>query len=194
MRNGRENYAAETIPQLLTNSKDSGCIGGDWNSIIHEKDATKNPAQKMSPSLKRLVKNFSWNDSFRSLHPNSAVFSHYYGSDFHGEGATRIDREYNWGNMVIVEAKYVGLAFSDHLALVIKLKLPESFSRLLCPRSKPQFKAKPEVVRDKVFHQQLREKFSVWSEVRQAGLDILPWWELVVKLGSRSCLLIEERN
>ena len=27
MRNIRENYAAETIPQLLTNCKDTGCIG-----------------------------------------------------------------------------------------------------------------------------------------------------------------------
>ena len=65
MRSSRENYAAEEIPQLLINSKDSGSIGGDWNSIIHERDATKNQAQKMSPSLKRLVKNFSWSDSFR---------------------------------------------------------------------------------------------------------------------------------
>ena len=55
MRNIRENYAAETIPQLLTNCKDTGCIGGDWNSIIHESDATRNTAQKMSSSLKRLV-------------------------------------------------------------------------------------------------------------------------------------------
>ena len=117
MRNSRENYAAEIIPQLLTNSKDCGCIGGDWNSIICDRDATKNSAQKKSPSLKRLVKNFSWNDSFRSLFPNADTFSHYHGSKLHGEGATRIDREYHWGDMVIVEVRYVGLAFSDHLAL-----------------------------------------------------------------------------
>ena len=33
IRNSRENYAAEIIPQILINSKDMGCIGGDWNSI-----------------------------------------------------------------------------------------------------------------------------------------------------------------
>ena len=59
MRSSRENYAGEVIPQLLTNSKDSGCLGGDWNSIINERDATKNTAQKMSPTLKRLVRTFS---------------------------------------------------------------------------------------------------------------------------------------
>ena len=106
-----------------------------------------------------------------------------------GKGATRIDRQYHWGNMKILEVKYVGVAFSDHLALLVKIKLPEVYSRLLCPKSKPQFKAKPEVVRDKVFNQRLKERFSVWSEVRQAGLDILSWWELVVKPGVKKLLI-----
>ena len=189
MRNARENYAAETIPQLLTNSQDCGCIGGDWNSIIHESDATKNAANKMSPSLKRLVKTFSWTDSYRLLHPYSRVFSHNYESQLYGQGGTRIDRQYNWGNMTIVEISYVGIAFSDHLALVVKVKLPETFSRLLCPKSKPQFKAKPEVVRDAVFSERLKQSFSLWSEVRQAGLDILSWWELIVKPGVKRLLL-----
>ena len=189
MRSSRENYAAETIPQLLLNCKDSGCIGGDWNSIINARDATKNPAQKMSPSLKRLVRNFSWTDSFRSLHPNSAIYSRYYEHSKHGDGATRIDRQYHWGNMVIMEIRYVGLAFSDHQGLIVKIKLPETQSRLLCPKSKPQFKAKPEVVRDKIFNANLRLKFSAWTEVRQAGLDLMPWWELVVKPGVKQLLL-----
>ena len=172
MRNSRENYAAETLPQLLLNSKDSGCIGGDWNSIIHAGDATKNQAQKMSPSLKRLASNFSWTDSFRYLHPNTPTFSRYYDSR-HGEGATRIDRQYHWGNMVIVEVKYVGLAFSDHHGLIVKIKLPDSQAKLICPKSKPQFKAKPEVVRDKIFNDNLKLKFSAWTEIRQAGLDLM---------------------
>ena len=137
MRASRENYAAERIPQLLINGRDSGCIGGDWNSIINEKDATKNQAQKMSPSLKRLVKTFSWTDSFRHLHPADQVFSLYYNHSVHGDGATRIDRQYHWGSMTVLEVRYVGLAFSDHHGLIVKIKLPESQSKLLCPKSKP---------------------------------------------------------
>ena len=184
MRNDCEHYAAETIPQLLINSKDCGCIGGDWNSIICDKDATKNQAQKMSPSLRRLVKNFTWKDSFRSLHPSSAIFSHYY-----GDGSTRIDREYYWGNLAIMDVKYVGVAFSDHLGLVVKIKLPEIFSRLLCPRSKPQFKARPEVVKDEKFLHSPKKSFSQWLEFRNAGLDILSWWEFVVKPGVKKLLI-----
>ena len=173
----------------MINCKDSGCIGGDWNSIIHEKDATKNQSQKMSPSLKRLVKTFSWTDSFRYLHPSDKVFSRYYDHSLHGEGATRIDRQYHWGSLAVLEVKYVGLAFSDHHGLIVKIKLPESQSKLLCPRSRPQFKAKPEVVKDKVFNDRLKDKFADWAEVRQAGLNLMPWWDLIVKPGIKRLLI-----
>ena len=189
MRGSRENYAAEIIPQLLTNCKDSGCIGGDWNCIIKEMDATKNAAQKMSPSLKRLVRTFSWGDSFRSVYPTSPIFSRYYEHSKFGEGATRIDRQYHWGNIQIANAKYVGVAFSDHQALVIKIKLPKTSQKIVCPKGKPQFKAKADVIRDPIFLQRLKHKFCLWSEVKQAGLDLLSWWELIVKPGVRKLLI-----
>ena len=59
MRNMRETYLSEILPQLLINSKVEGLVGGDWNCIISEMDATKNATQKMSSSLKRVVKTFS---------------------------------------------------------------------------------------------------------------------------------------
>ena len=192
-RNSRENYSAQIIPQLLSNRKDSGCIGGDWNSIIQKNDARNNINQKMSPALKRLVNTFSLKDSFRYLHPDSEVFSRYYHTQS-GEGATRIDREYHWGDMMVLEARYVGIAFSDHLALVVKLKLPEELSRLWCPRSRHQFKAKPEVVKDPVFQKRLKEKFALWYEVREAGLDILTWWEIIVKPGVKKLLILRGKE
>ena len=74
--------------------------------------------------------------------------------------------------MTVLEVRYVGLAFSDHHGLIVKIKVPESQSRFLCPKSKPQFQAKPEVVRGKIFNERLKQKFSVWSEIRQAGLNL----------------------
>ena len=189
IRNNRENYSAEVIPQLLLNCKPSGCIGGDWNCITDAVDATKNASQKMSPSLKRLIKNFSWSDSLRSLHPDALIYSRYYEHIRFGDGATRIDRQYWWGNMEVVDIKHIGVAFSDHQAVVAKVKVSESLSKLLCPRSKPQFKAKPEVVRDSIFYSRLKESFSVWSQIRENGLDTLSWWELIVKPGTRKLLI-----
>ena len=81
MKNSRENYAAEILPQILINSKDMGCIGGDWNSIVENRDATKNPGNKQSVSLKRLIKNFDWIDSFRQLYPNADQYSRYYNNN-----------------------------------------------------------------------------------------------------------------
>ena len=54
-RNLREQYCAETLPQLLLNRHPEGIIGGDWNAIIDKNDATKHQESKMSPSLLRLA-------------------------------------------------------------------------------------------------------------------------------------------
>ena len=77
-RNNREKYCAEILPQMLVNRKTYGCIGGYFNCIVSNLDATNNPGSKMSPSLARLVKVFGWVDSFRVLNPKSSTFSRYY--------------------------------------------------------------------------------------------------------------------
>ena len=141
MRNMRENYSAEIIPKLLVNCKSEGIIGGDWNCITRDADATKNAAQKMSPTLKRVIKTFQWSDSFLCIHPHSNIFSRYYGNDRHGDGATRIDRQYHWGKISVISACYVGVAFSDHQGFVLELKVPTNFSKFLSPKYRPQFKS-----------------------------------------------------
>ena len=118
-KNRRENYFSEVVPQLLINHRQQGFIGGDFNSIIDKEDATHNPESKISTSMKRLVKTFKWSDSFRSLHPRSKAYSRYYKHDRIGEGASRIDKCYHWGDIVVKESKYVSLAFSDHFGLIV---------------------------------------------------------------------------
>ena len=132
-RASRENFCAETIPSLLTNRKSSGCLGGDFNMIIDSRDATNHASAKMSPTFKRVVQTFQWKDSFRSINKTTAQFSRYYGSS-RGEGATRIDRCYHYGDLSVSTASYLPLAFSDHHAHVVKIILPNPFSRLLCPK------------------------------------------------------------
>ena len=190
MKNGRENYAAETIPQILINCKQFGCIGGDWNCIIDKNDATKYPSSKHSKSLQRLVKIFAWTDSFKKLHPDSQQFSRYYDITAQGEGATRIDRMYHYGQLQIIEASYVGVAFSDHLSLIIKIKLPENMSKLVSPKSKPFFKSKPSVIQDEIFQSRLKTNFKLWQEVRKStNITVLTWWELVVKPSIKKLLI-----
>ena len=99
------------------------------------------------------------------------------------QGATRIDRSYNWGEVTVNEAKYEPVAFSDHMTYIVSLRVPNLPLSLLSPRSRPLFKVKPEVICDKLFQERLAESMTDWMEIRAAGLDVLTWWEIVVKPG-----------
>ena len=182
----RENYFAETIPQLLLNRLGAGMIGGDMNCITHNIDCTHHPEAKKSPSLTRLINTFDMVDSFRTIFPNLKMFSHYYSSGQHGhQGATRIDRSYNWGDVSVHDARYVPVAFSDHMAYIVSISIPNLSSSMVSPRSRPLFKVRPEVICDKSFQDSLAESMVDWKQVKDLGLDVLTWWEVVVKPGVR---------
>ena len=76
-RAGREHYCCEILPQLLMNSKVTGCAGGDLNCIVDKRDATHNPEAKMSKTLQRLIKLKEWHDSYRVLYPDIINFARY---------------------------------------------------------------------------------------------------------------------
>ena len=182
-RSGRENFCAETIPQLLVNCKESGCWGGDLNCITRVEDCTHNPESKISPSLRRLINTFSLVDSYRGLYPNIRCFSRYYSRGGEEVGASRIDRSYHWGNITVVESEYDAVAFSDHQAHIVTISLPDSLVHSISPRSRPFFKTSPEVVMDKCFKNRLQQEMIGWLEIKERGLGIISWWEIVVKPG-----------
>ena len=97
-RANRENYCCEVLPNMLVNSRDTGCMGGDFNCIVNKMDATNYPEAKMSKRLQRLTKLKNWQDSYRTLNASALVFSRYYENNM-VEGATRIDRSYHFGDM-----------------------------------------------------------------------------------------------
>ena len=181
-RNNRNNFFSEVIPQLLTNKKQMGCIGGDWNCIIEKIDATNNPETKISNVLKRVIKTFNMSDSFRSLFPKNQIFSRYY-QDSKSQGATRIDTQYHYGDITVLDARYLPLAFSDHHGLVIKISVPQSLGKLFCPRGRQSFRLRDEVIVDSAFQVSLAEAMRGWQSIKEFGLDTLSWWEQVVKPG-----------
>ena len=79
----------------------------------------KNPNSKISNSLKRIIKTLDWNEIYRSQHSGEQHYSQYYNNSIHGEGASRIGHVYHFGEIEIVESKYVGVAFSDHFFLIV---------------------------------------------------------------------------
>ena len=139
--------------------------------------------------MKRLVSVFNWKDSFRILHPDAREFSRYYSHDRTGLGASRIDRCYHWGDLAVTEANYTSLAFSDHLGMILSFCLPDQMTKLLSPKSRPFFRTSPEVVVDEQFRAKLKTSMAEWQEVRSHGVDILIWWEKLVKPGIRKIAL-----
>ena len=187
-RNLRENYFSEIIPTMLVNRRVTGCFGGDFNSITDKSDATNHQESKLSSCLSRLIRLFDLKDSFRTLHPRLSIYSRYY--QIRGvPGATRIDRQYHWGNIVPLSADYVPVAFSDHQAHSVKILLPEVMSKLYSPKSRSLFKIREEVIKDQVFQDRVKAAMQEWSEVKQEGLAVLTWWELIVKPGIRKFAL-----
>ena len=144
-------------------------MGGDLNSITEKIDATTHPAAKMSPSLKRLIQTFNWKDSYRHLHPSDTQYSRYF-ENARGEGATRIDRCYHYGEIKINKASYKPLAFSDHHAHIVNITLPAQFCRLSCPRGNYTFRIKAEVVSDSIFQDRLKEALHIWLNIKSFGL------------------------
>ena len=45
------------------------------------------------------------------------------------------------------------------------------------------------MIRDKIFNERLKVKFSAWSEVRESGLNLMSWWEVIVKPGIKRLLI-----
>ena len=120
-------------------------------------------------------------------------FSRYY-SDARGQGATRIDRQYHFGNIQIKEAKYLPLAFSDHHGHVVTISIPEQLSTIICPKGRQSFRLQDEVILDQEFQQNLRESMSNWQNVRNFGMDTLVWWELVVKPGVKQLGMVRGKQ
>ena len=189
-RTGWERLCGDILPNMLINSKGHGCAGGDLNCIIEKKDATKYPEAKMSKCLERLVKVRHWNDSFRSLHPTAQVYSRYY-DNTRGEGASRIDRCYQYGSLKPMKAYYVPLAFSDHFAHVVEFLVPVNLSSILSPKYRPVFKVSSEVISDQVFKARLTQSIQMWERVKNFDTHqgSLTWWENLVKPGIRRIAL-----
>ena len=169
---------------MLINCKTTGFVGGDLNCIIRSQDATNNPNSKMSSCLSRLTKSFLWTDSFLAINPHMQAYSRFY--DIKGVvGASRIDRQYHWGAVAVLNAEYKPVAFSDHFALITKVKVPNQICKMVCPKSRPIYKITDEVARDSKFQASVKSAMDEWICVKDNGLNIFQWWDLICKPGIR---------
>ena len=95
-----------------------------------------------------------------------------YSNALQGEGASRIDRCYHWGELAVQEAEYHPISFSDHLSLRLVYKVPSSVSHKVAPQARPHFKITPDVVDDEIFATSISKAAESWRQVREAGVNI----------------------
>ena len=111
------NFFTSLRPHL--NSPISPVIIGDFNCVQELIDYTPGPARRACPSLASILRDFSYTDAFRALHPVARIYS------FHRRGnpAARLDRAYL---PPILEsrprvARYIPTT-SDHSAFLLRLE------------------------------------------------------------------------
>ena len=66
---------------------------------------------------------------------------------------------------------------------MISPSLPDPFHVILSPKTRPLFKVKPDVAKDPIFQERLEASMTGWLEVKALGLEVIPWWEVMVKPG-----------
>ena len=67
---------------------------------------------------------------------------------------------YHDDNFKIFYASYVGVAFSDHHRLVVKIKAPNNFAKLSSPKLRAFYRSKSNVIQDAKFHEALKKILS----------------------------------
>ena len=77
-RRQREELFSNTVPNMRKYKKPNLPIGGDWICITDPKDCTNFAEQKISTSLKRLIKVLGVHEAYRHIEPNTRQFSRYY--------------------------------------------------------------------------------------------------------------------
>ena len=106
--------------------------------------------------------------------------------------ATRIDRQYHWGDISIIKSEYFPVAFSDHFGLFTEVEVPFNLCQQVSRRG--SFKIKNDVACDPAFKDLVATEMVTWKEMLIHGLDVLTWWEIVVKLGVRRNALKRARE
>ena len=81
------------------------------------------------------------------------------------------------------ECQYLSISFSDHLSLRVSYTLPHKLNRHLDPNKKPAYKIPPSVVKDDTFKLRLQNSMQEWLRVKEAGADIMIWWDHMFKGG-----------
>ena len=171
-RRDRENFFSNELPYLLRGVPQSILVGGDFNSVLTNLDATGRP--NYSRALNEFIRGFDLVDMWE-MSQDRPTYTHYT-----SRGASRIDKIYASRNMSRQkrDAETRIEAFTDHLPVVIRIDLEATTMR----RGRSYWKMNTAFLRDESLEEQLRQRWTEWSKLTKHYPTLVMWWERVAKM------------
>jgi exonuclease III len=180
-RQDRERFFNQDILHLFPTNSNQIIMAGDFNCVLTPNDCTGTP--NMSKSLKTLITGMGLVDAW-DTHQQRPAYTHYTAT-----GAARLDRIYMTD---VVRTRKQGVeitpaAFTDHLAVVLHMQLPES------PKIQRRFLWRMNItlLDDASFSSSLQTQWLKWRREARHYQSKLMWWDRHVKCRLRQFFLRE---
>ena len=150
-RRDRENLFSNEKPYILRGISPSLLVGGDFNSVLTNLDATGHP--NYSRARQEFIRGFDLVDMWETSQER-VTYIHYT-----SRGSSRIDRIYASCNLSRQKrgAETRVAAFTDHLAMAIRIAVEATTIR----RGRSYYTMNTALLREERFQEQLRQR---WAE------------------------------
>ena len=167
----RESFFNTELPMLLPDSPAEMLLAGDFNCILNRADSTGTASY--SRTLGKMVAGLGMKDAWDITQARYG-YTHYA-----PQSATRLDRIYVTGQLLA--RKYgietVATAFTDHLAVVIRLAtdMPPS------DRGRSFWKMNVSLLADGGFGETIHTQWKMWQGHKKNYPTVVLWWARYVK-------------
>jgi exonuclease III len=177
----RENLFSNELPYLLRDIPPSFLVGDGFNCVLANIDATGHP--NYSRALQEFIRGFDLLDMWKTSQER-ATYTHYT-----SRGVSRIDRIYASRNLSRHKrgAETRVAAFTDHLAVVVKITLEATTMR----RGRGYWKMNAALLSEERFQEQLRRCWTEWSKQTKNYPTMVMWWERVAKMRIKKLFIRE---
>jgi len=146
-------------------------LGGDFNCVLSREDCTGAP--HFSRALDLLVRSFDLQDAWSQTTNNTGY------TNYTQNGAARLDRIYMSPNLRLKKTgiETVFVAFTDHLAVVVRIALDVQMIRL----GKGRWMMNERLMEDETFRTSLQAEWLEWQQHKRRFPTPVAWWVQYVK-------------
>jgi exonuclease III len=180
-RQERETFYNSDLPGILRKHA-VDILGGDFNCVLDKNDATGQGTY--SRSIATLIKGYSLQDAWQPR-PGRKVYTHYT-----RHGGARLDRFYLTNNQLARKKSIetIATAFTDHLAVVLRLIMEENLIRW----ERGAWKLNCKVLTPNRVMEVTGDHWREWKHRQPAYPNINLWWVRLCKMKLRQTFRQEE--